>query len=308
MSRDQSILKKILVATDFSETSGYAIKRAMEMAKAAHADLTILHVVKSQPVNSFLHKNLKKILPERFLLLTKEKINAMIRLQAAKWTVPGLKVNYTIINTGNPATRILKYSRKNKVNLIVMGAHGTYSIHDSFVGTTAEYIAEKTFCPVLIVKKSPRKPYKKILVPVDFSDTSKNALVYACRSFPKADLRLFHAGDYEYENILMREKKEEQVPEKKIASIRKAILFYLENKMKDFIRHCRKTSVKLPYRITLGYPGPTIINAADQFRSDLILMGTQGHGQMHYDFKGSVANRVLTEANKDILLVPPAKR
>lgn len=87
--------------------------------------------------------------------------------------------------------------------------------------------------------------------------------------------------------------------------MRKAILFYLENKMKKFIKGHNKQLDKNPYNIKLGYPGPVIINESSRINYDLIIMGTQGHGRRYYLFIGSVANWVLTETDKDILLVPP---
>lgn len=130
-------------------------------------------------------------------------------------------------------------------------------------------------------------------------------LNYALQVFNNRNTRLIHVGDYEYENLLIREEKEEQVPRNKIIKMRKAILFYLDNRMKKFIRGFRNKLDKNPYNITIGYPGPIITKEAIKLNHDLIIMGTQGHGRIHYLFIGSVANRVLTETDKDILLVPP---
>jgi hypothetical protein len=188
-----------------------------------------------------------------------------------------------------------------------MGAHGKYTIRDTFIGTTAEYVIKKTTCPVLIVKNLPNKTYKKIILPVDFSNPSKNALNFSLQFFPTPSLKLIHVGDYQYEELLKKETNSQEMSKNKINKIRKAILFYLDNKMKTFIKGHGKQLNKHPYSIMLGYPGPTILNEVKKFNPDLIIMGTQGHGRIHYLFIGSVANRVLTETNKDILLVPPIK-
>lgn len=296
-------IKNILVATDFSETADFAISRAIKIAKATGANLTIIHVIQKE----FFDKFLESIIPKEILqtaeeyttILIEEKIHSLLRHK--------VNINYTILSKGKPIVKILQYARKNKIDLLVIGAHGKYSIRDSFVGTTAEYIAAKTQCPVLIVKNSPRKPYKKILVPVDFSKVSKKALNYSVQLFPTINKRLLHVGDHEYEELLKREEKEEQVPRNKITKIRKAILLYLNNKMKKFIKGYSKKLNKHPYHITFGYPAPTIIKEAQKRNQDLIVMGTQGHGILHYRFIGSVANWVLTEIDKDILLVPPRR-
>lgn len=294
-------LKNILVATDFSETSEFAISRAIEIAKKTKANITMIHVIQKVYFDKFLEtiisKDILQTAEEYVTTLFLEKIRSLSRYK--------ININYVIISKGKPAVKILQYTRKNKIDLLIMGAHGKYSIRDTFVGTTAEYIAQRTTCPVLIVKNLPNKPYRKILVPVDFSSTSKTAFNYSLQLFSNTNIRLIHVGDYEYEDLLKKEEKEEPIPKNKIIKMRKAILFYLDDKMKKFIKGHNKQLDKNPYHIQLGYPGPSIINESRKTNCGLIIMGTQGHGRLYYLFIGSVANWVLTETDKDILLVPP---
>lgn len=298
-------LKHILIATDLSETSDFAITRAIEIARKNKANLTVLHVVQRKYLDNVLDKTLKNIFPKGLWLTTEEYKEELIQEKMRSFSNYKLNIRYVIIPTGKPTIKILQYARKNKVDLLIMGAHGKYSIRDSFVGTTAEYIAKKTKCPVLIVKNLPNKSYRKILVPIDFLNASNNAINYSLQLFPTSDMRLIHVGDYEYENLLNKEEKAEQISKNKIIKMRNAILFYLESKMKKFIKGRSKQLNKHTYNILLGYPGPTILKEAKKLNPDLIIMGTQGHGRTHYLFIGSVANWVLTETDKDVLLVPP---
>lgn len=297
-------LKHILVATDLSPTSDFALTRAMEIAKKMKAKVTLLHVVQKKYIDNVLDNTLKKILPKSLWLTTEEYKEQLVQEKIRTLSKKNLNIKYAIIPTGKPSIKILQYAKKNNVDLLIMGAHGKYSIRDSFVGTTAEYVVKKTQCPVLIVKNTTDKSYNKILVPVDFSNPSKNALNYSLQLFPTSSLKLIHVGDYQYEELLKRENKAEEMPKNKINKMRKAILFYLENKMTKFIKGRGKQLNKHPYSIILGYPGPTILNEAKKFNPDLIIMGTQGHDRIHYLLIGSVANWVLTETHKDILLVP----
>lgn len=300
-------LKHILVATDLSEKSDFAVSRAIEIAEKTKANLTILHVVQKMYLDNILDNTLKKILPYSLWITTEEYKEQLMQEKFSSLSKKNINIKCAFISTGKPPIKILQYAKKNKADLLIIGAHGKYSIRDTFVGTTAEYIVKKTKCPVLIVKTSPNKPYKKILLPVDFSNPSKNALTYSLQLFPTSSLKLIHVGDYQYEELLKREKKAEEMSKTQINKMRKAILFYLEKKMKQFTKGHGKQVNKHPFSIILGYPGPTILNEAKKFNPDLIIMGTQGHGRIHYLFIGSVANWVLTETDKDILLVPPIK-
>lgn len=304
---DKGIIKHILVATDLSETSDFALTRAIEIAKMTNANITLLHIVQKNHFDNALDNILKKILPKSLWLETEEYKEELVQEKIRSASKEKININYAIIATGKPPIKIMQYARKNKVDLLIMGAHGEYSIRDSFVGTTAEYVAKKTKCPVLIVKNHPKKAYKKILVPVDFSIPSKKALNYSLQLFPSSSLKLIHVGDYQYEDLLNKEKINQEISKNKLNKIRKSIIFYLENKMKKFIKGHGKHLNKHPYSIMLGYPGPTILNEAKKFNPDLIIMGTQGHGRIHYLFIGSVASWVLAETNNDVLLVPPKK-
>lgn len=72
MSTGKKQLKKILVATDFSKNSEIAISKAIELAKATNATLTILHVIQKQQVDKFIDKTLKSFLPKSLWLSTEE--------------------------------------------------------------------------------------------------------------------------------------------------------------------------------------------------------------------------------------------
>ena len=299
-------VKTILVAIDFSKSSDLAISRAINLAKVNNAKLTIIHVIQRKTTDNLLDRGLKKILPKTLWLSTEEHRATLLQEKIDSLISHGLKINSVLITTGKPATKILQFANKNKFDLLVMGAHGKHSLRDTFVGTTAEYVAKKTTCPVLIVKRESKNQFSKILIPTDFSKVSKNALDYACNLFPKSNFHLLHVGDYDFENLLTQG-EELEIPENKMIKLRKSILFYLNNQMKIFTKSFRKKLGKYSTDIVLGYPGPSIVEAAKASNIDVIVMGTQGHGQHHYLFIGSVAQWVLADCDKDILLVPPAK-
>lgn len=298
-------LKKILVATDFSSTAEFALRRAIELAKVNNAKITVLHIIEKKNMDNLLDKYLTKLLPgslwltteEYYLNLLTKKINSVANHQ--------INIKKIILPKGKPANKILSYANKLKFDLLVIGAHGKYSIRDTFVGTTAEYISSKTKCPVLIIKNKPNKFYNNILVPIDFSQASKNALNLAMCLFPDKKIEMLHIGDYEYENLLQKEAQEENIPKNKLIKLKKVLLSYLTDKMDKFKKSIKTQKHKLTYTLDLGYPAPIILKESERKNKDLIVMGTRGHGKVHYLFKGRVSHVVLRETIKDILLVPP---
>lgn len=296
-------LKRILVATDLSEHGQFAILRAVELAKTTKAQLTILHIAKK----GFLEKMVEEVVPivGKVLITPEEYARSLLQKQIAKLSKNKINIQYAIVPGDRPALKILKYAKDHKFDLLILGAHSRYSIHDWFVGTTAEYVARKTQLPVLIIKNPPHKAYKKILLPIDFSATSKNVVQFATQLFTKTDFHLLHVGDHDYEELL---EKEKNMPKEKIKTMREAILFLLSAKMKKFIKACNPKLLKSFCDIKLGYPGTVIIDEAKRLNQDLVIMGTEGHSQRHYLFIGRVASRVLLESDRDILLVPQKKK
>lgn len=303
MDKKPNRLKRILVATDFSEHSQVAILRAVDLAKTTKAELIILHIVKK----GFIEKIVDGMFPfiEKPLITPEEYATSLLKKQIKKLSKNKINVKYQIISGDHPARKILKYAKDHKIGLLVLGAHGKYSIHDWFVGTTAEYVARKTKIPVLIIKKSGHKPYRKILVPVDFSEASKEALQFASQLFPKENFRLLHVGDHDYEDLLQ---DKDEFLTKKVKTMREGILLLLKEKIKEFTRIGNPKLMNASCDIKLGYPGMVIIEEAKKQKQDLVIMGTEGHSQRHYLFIGRTASRVLIEIDRDLLLVPPQEK
>ncbi len=296
--------KKILVTTDFSATSATAIERAIQIAKSHGATITLLHVIEKDLFSKIIGKIIPRdIIPSSEAHAKQELESALIRYKKLY-----LHIDYAVISKGKPALKILQFAKEYKFDLIVIGAHGRYSMSDTFVGTTAEYIAEHTLIPALVVKNTTARPYKKILVLIDFSAASKKVLKYGIHLFSNTKIRLLHVGDYEFDYLLRRETIAQNISKAKLQKLRKAIILYLEVKMDKFIKPYHPHIAKKSYDILLGYPGPTIINEANNLNTDLIIMGTKGHGKQQHLFMGSVANRILIDANKDVLLIPPTTK
>ncbi|NIR44172.1 MAG: universal stress protein [Gemmatimonadetes bacterium] len=56
-----------------------------------------------------------------------------------------------------------------------------------------------------------------------------------------------------------------------------------------------------------GTPGPEIVEAAETFDADLLVLGTHGHGFLHRMLLGSISQHVLRHAGRSCLLVPRAE-
>lgn len=291
-------LKKILVATDFSLKADNAILRAIDIAKKNAAHITLIHVAKKDQTNQWI----KKILPftKKIMLSPIEYAEQQLKKKIKSFAAHKIKIN-GVVFIGHPAETIVKYAKKQKIDLLVMGARGEYSIHDWFVGTTTESVAKTTKTPFLVVKNSPKQSYKNILIPVDFSLSSQLAVQFAIEYIQKTKFEVMHVADHEFESFL----QDGHMDAEKLISIRKTIIQSLKLKIEHFIHEYKHK--KITSKVKFGYPSLEITKEAQRQHNDLIVMGTRGHSKKHYVLLGRVASMVLYEVNIDVLLIPQMK-
>jgi nucleotide-binding universal stress UspA family protein len=156
--REVPTFNKILVATDFSEDSKYALSYAVEMAQRFTAELIVLHV--DQPLAPVMVSELNpgldlgamdRIAEEQRLLALGEldKLSASLREKQLK--ARGL------LKVGAPFLEIVTTAHNENVDLIVMGTHGRSGLAHVLMGSVAERVLRKTYCPVLTVRHPDRK-------------------------------------------------------------------------------------------------------------------------------------------------------
>jgi nucleotide-binding universal stress UspA family protein len=143
------MIERILIPTDFSESSRNAFKYAIDLNAVFRARLYLVHVL--QDFTEFSEYNLSpSILPQLYLEFEE---NAAKRLDEMVTTmVPQGMLCDTYILHGVPFYELIQFSRRENVDLIVIGTRGRTGIKHVLFGHTAEKVVKKAHCPVLSVK------------------------------------------------------------------------------------------------------------------------------------------------------------
>lgn len=140
--------KHILLATDFSEYSETAAKRAAELASRYKAKLTLLHVFSHYPQdipNDWIaHED---VAPTKYL--TKRAEEALADL-AAQLELKDIS-RKVVISTSSTKHEIVDFAREHNVDLIVMGSHGRHGL-SAILGTVTNGILHSAPCDVLVVR------------------------------------------------------------------------------------------------------------------------------------------------------------
>jgi len=142
-------IKNILFATDFSESSDFAVRHALLFAKTFNARLYILHVV-NEPVDlsGFYvpHISFEKL---------EEEIAEGARKMMEKFCTTHVRdfdAYETMVISGVPFTTILDKAAEVKADMIIMGTHGRTGLDHVLFGSTAEKVVRKSTIPVLTIR------------------------------------------------------------------------------------------------------------------------------------------------------------
>lgn len=149
-----------------------------------------------------------------------------------------------------------------------------------------------------LFKHSKPMAMKNILVPVDFSDTSKNAFQFALAYAEKtgAQLQLIHAYNSPLDAanpamLLSITEQESRINE----SLAQMILNQKPN----------SSSVLVTFESRLGFAVDEIVKISDDPHTDMIIMGTMGEHMAIEKVFGTVSSDVSQQAKCPVMLIPP---
>ncbi len=273
----------ILVPVDFSETGAAAISHAALIAKKFNSQLTLIHVKESfgQEV-VLLEVNKHYFQNEEYNKIAREKLEEIAHEIFRDYNImPKL-----MISSGRVATEVANIVEEEKVDMVVMGTHGTKGLEEFFLGSNAFKVVSKVNVPVLTVRPNvPHNEYQTIVMPLDNTFHTREKVIFAAlfaTIFKSKIIIPVFIGD-----LLDKEKAQLNLRVKQVEN-------YLTNKGIQFntqIYHTGKTS-----DITL--------DVALNSKADLIVIMTD---QEEYGFfSSSAAQKVVNHSPIPVLNITPS--
>ena len=150
-------------------------------------------------------------------------------------------------------------------------------------------------------ESTPRFQLKNILVPIDFSECSKKAIVYAlpyAQEF-RAKITLLYVANFHYATS-EGGSAEAVVSEQQHIERAKIELLNLARELPS----CLETKTA----VVAGKPFEEIVATAEVLNADLIIIGTHGAMGQRHEILGSTAERVARYANCPVLIVRERER
>lgn len=297
---------RILLATDFSPWALRAEEYACCLAATWRATLTVLTVLEFPPGMNPEYPVNQVYLGE----LMKAGAKQLVELKA-RASARGIAL-HTRIATGIPCEEVLAAVKAEDSDLVVVGTKGKSGLSHVLLGSTAERVIRTAPCPVLAVRMVPGETsaaeagpcggisLNRILVPVDFSDCSLEAVEYAALMAQRhrASLTLLHVLEpvsYGLDFTLLQGGKREEVRERSTA------------RLGDLTRALADAGIPADAQVRGGTPFESILDSVKTIPADLIVMGTHGRRGLSHALCGSVAEAVLRQSRCPVLTVRSPK-
>jgi nucleotide-binding universal stress UspA family protein len=270
-------MKKILIPTDFSDHAEYALKVAAQIARKNNGEIILLHMLElphqaSDAVGS------GHDIPE-LMFFKNAAIKRLEELMDEDY-LDGLKVS-EIVQFEMAFDGILNISKKNNVDLIVMGSHGASGYKEMFIGSNAEKVVRNSEAPVLIIKKE-QDNFKvdDFVFASDFSDEIKKSFEKVVEFANKFDSTLHLVMINTPNNF-------------KSTDVSQSILDKFSGgfKMNKFKTHIYNES-----NVEKG-----ILNFANSINADLIGMSTHGRKGLSHFFNGSISEDLVNHASRPVV-------
>lgn len=289
-------LQTLLVATDLSAPSRHAALRAALLAKESKSRLELLHVLESTALGE-LQRVFEKdgaAMQER---IRSQARDGLLQLAADIGELRGVSAGSHVAE-GSVLNTCLEQADAFDASLIIVGVRGTSFMRHWLLGATAERLLRKTQRPILVVKQPPHEMYRSVLVPIDFSSWSLDAIRMAQAVAPQAKLILLHVYEIPFEGKLRYASVEEGVVRSYRESARKRALDQLHQTASDaglVVADWHPIAVH-------GDAALRILEHEEVQGADLIVLGKHGAGMIEELLLGSVTKHVLAHSRSDVLV------
>jgi nucleotide-binding universal stress UspA family protein len=293
-------LKRIISATDFSDTSNLAVSYGQRLAKEFSAKLFLCHVL-SVPTGYGEPLPDPLIQQSRLMDQAAERFFRWMEGQSVEWE--------PVVSIGGASEEITRLAEEKKVDLAICATHGRSGLKRLILGSVTERLMRSLTCPVLVVRPQagiPLSPsgeikFQRILVGCDFSPDSDLAFQYAL-SLAQEYLSELHAV-----HVIEPPVYKHMLNATKVEGARQHLRAQLKEKLSDMIPQDAHNWCKPVTALLAGQPYDELIKYAVVNEMDLVVLGLRGRSLMETLLMGSTTDRVIRQAPCPVLSVRPVR-
>jgi nucleotide-binding universal stress UspA family protein len=318
---NEHVFKKILFLTDGSDPALSAQELAILLAKKLDSEVTVFHVVTHELMEnrykdfliegrgdqdvtadaqsdaatktemSFETDTTRTSAGAHYSERIEGELTSIYRQQgeeivadaAIAFKEEGVHADQEVVERKSVAEAVMKEADRENYDLIVMGRNAQKE-KEAHLGSVAYKVSRQADIPVLVGGE--RQAISKVLVPLDGSKGSENALKCAAALSKKlnANLTLLHVQESHLFSLR---------PEVSMA-IGRGILADAAGKL---------SGMSFEQKLESGDPAKKISEIAEKENFDIIVMGGKGQGGASRSLLGSVSDHVLHYTKHSVLIV-----
>jgi nucleotide-binding universal stress UspA family protein len=272
-------MKKILVPIDFSKEAKYACNVAADIAKKTKSEIILLHMldIPQAAIDPIESNNLRGGGQAIYIMKT---IHKKFQKYKSLPIFEGIKVS-DLLKFHTTFSGVIEESKKNKVDLIVMGSQGATGLKEMLVGSNTEKVVRHSDIPVLVVKQHVKNFHiDDMIFASNFGKESKKTFqnVIDFAKIFKAKIHLLFINTiHNFESTRATNKK-------------------FENFVSDFNL---KNYTSTIYNDTTIEEG--ILNFGKEINADLIAINTHGRSGLSQLFSESISKDLANHAIRPVI-------
>jgi nucleotide-binding universal stress UspA family protein len=297
--------KNILFFADGAAVSSSALQRAVALARANDARLTLVDVV--DPVSTPAEITARFALDLNDLL--KQRRREQLESLTATLGPPAVRLDIRVLS-GVGFIEVIRAVQRDGFDLVIKQAQGPAGFADRLFGGTDMHLLRKCPCPVWIDRASDRARYERILAAVDPSSGGSDAvsrlvmdLATSLAQRESASCAVLHAWQMEGEALLRDGRV--QLPGLEMRHLLDGTERRHRDALAGLLAHYDIAVDSSSVHLVKGQAAPAIRDTAAAIGADLIVMGTVGRTGLPGFFIGNTAEEVLLGATASVLAVKP---
>jgi nucleotide-binding universal stress UspA family protein len=298
MAAARTSIERILCPIDFSDTSHHALAHAAAIARWYEARLSLLYVFVSLPTVDV----------PPLVLDDDDRARLTAQMREFACIVPrDVATDYQVLEAGRVHDAIVREAGAARADMLVVGTHGRSGFQRVFLGSVTEKVMRTVKCPTLIVP--PRAPdiepdapvhFRRILCPIDFSDSSLGALEYAINVAEEADARLTLLHVTEMPAAITQEPF---VADEAFSRIHESAVDEARRRLEELIPEEARSYCEVDTAVVEGRAYQEIVRQAAEKNTDLVVMGVHGRGALDLLLFGSTTHHVIRASTCPVLIV-----
>lgn len=207
------------------------------------------------------------------------------------------------LRAGAPYVEIIRCAREKGAGIVVLGRGGPAASRGGALGATAARVMRMSNVPTLLVGRRPRGPYRRPLIAVDIDPSARDLLELTRRmvSGDEVPLRIVHVYRVPFESYYLASRDRSATGY--FRGARKAAAA----SMAAMLEAIGSRRYRLDPVLRRGDARTAILREAARCHADLVVLGTHGRSGVAHMLLGSVAEWVIENTSRDVLVARPVR-